>query len=308
MIRGEGVTVTLGGQTVLDDVSFDVEEGTFVAVCGPNGAGKTTLLRTVNGVLPPDSGRVLVDGEEVAAQSPKRLARRVATVPQDTSLAFEFPVREVVAMGRTAHRGRFERTTAEDRDAVDRALERAQVATLADRSVGAVSGGERQRVLLARALAQETPVLVLDEPTASLDINHQVRTLSLVRSLVDEGKTALAAIHDLDLAARFCDELLLVADGRVLASGPPAEVLTESVVERAFGAHAAVRTNPVTGTPAVTALDDVEERPSGPHPSGRPAEERSDELPVEEPSHDSSDDEERRREALTPDRRPDDDD
>ena len=258
MIRGEGVTVSLGGQTVLDDVSFDVEEGTFVAVCGPNGAGKTTLLRTVNGVLAPDSGRVVVVGEDVAAQSPKRLARRVATVPQDTSIAFEFPVRDVVAMGRTAHRGRFERATSEDRDAVDRALDRAQVEAFADRSVGAVSGGERQRVLLARALAQETPVLVLDEPTASLDINHQVRTLSLVRSLVDEGKTALAAIHDLDLAARFCDELLLVADGRVLASGPPDEVLTEDAVERAFGAHAAVRTNPVTGTPAVTALDDID--------------------------------------------------
>ena len=260
MITGEDVTVSLGGKRVLAEASFDVAEGTFVAVCGPNGAGKTTLLRTVNGVLAPDSGRVVVDGEDVTAQSTKRLARRVATVPQDTSLAFEFPVREVVAMGRTAHRGRFERSTPADREAVDRALERAQVAEFADRSVGAVSGGERQRVLLARALAQETPVLLLDEPTASLDINHQIRTLSLVRSLVDEGKTALAAIHDLDLAARFCDALVVVADGRVLASGPPDEVLTEAVVERAFSSAVTVRTNPVTGTPTVTALENADER------------------------------------------------
>nr|WP_158203357.1 ATP-binding cassette domain-containing protein [Halomarina oriensis] len=248
----------MGGERVLDDVSFDVAAGTLVGVCGPNGAGKTTLLRTVNGILTPDSGSVTVDGEDVASLSARALARRVATVPQDTSFAFDFPVREVVAMGRTAHRGRFERATTADRDAVDAALERAQVDTLADRSVGAVSGGERQRVLLARALAQQTPVLLLDEPTASLDINHQVRTLSLVRSLVDEGKTALAAIHDLDLAARFCDALLVVAGGRVLAAGPPEEVLDEPVLERAFGTRTAVRSNPVTGTPTVTALADHE--------------------------------------------------
>nr|WP_254537949.1 ATP-binding cassette domain-containing protein [Halomarina sp. BCD28] len=256
MIRVEDVSLSLGGTRILRDVSFDAERGTFVALVGPNGAGKTSLLRTVNGVLTPDDGRVLVDGEAVEGLSARAVARRVATVPQDTSLAFDFPVREVVAMGRSAHRGRFERTTEEDRAAVDRALDRAEVADLADRSVGTVSGGERQRVLLARALAQETPALLLDEPTASLDINHQVRTLSLVRSLVGEGRTALAAIHDLDLAARFCDALVVVADGRVLAAGPPGTVLTEGVVERAFGARAAIGENPATGTPTVTALED----------------------------------------------------
>ncbi len=255
MIRAEGVSLSLGGTRILEDVSFEVGAGEFVALVGPNGAGKTSALRTVNGVLTPDSGRVVVDGESVANLSARETARRVATVPQDTSLAFDFPVREVVAMGRSAHRGRFERTTDEDRAAVERALERAEVADLADRSVGTVSGGERQRVLLARALAQETPVLLLDEPTASLDINHQVRTLSLVRSLAGEGRTALAAIHDLDLAARFCDALVVLAGGRVLAAGPPGEVLTEEIVERAFGARAAIRDNPVTGTPAVTALE-----------------------------------------------------
>ena len=263
MIRVEDVSLSLGGAQILEEVSFDASEGAFVALVGPNGAGKTSLLRTVNGVLTPDSGRVLVGGEVVADLSARETARLVATVPQDTSLAFDFPVRDAVAMGRSAHRGRFERTTDADRAAVERALERAQVSDLAERSVGTVSGGERQRVLLARALAQETPVLLLDEPTASLDINHQVRTLSLVRSLVADGRTALAAVHDLDLAARFCDALVVLAEGRVLAAGPPREVLTEATVERAFGARVAVRTNPVTGTPTVTALEASSREPRG---------------------------------------------
>jgi len=156
-------------------------------------------------------------------------------------------------MGRTPHQPRFG-ADPDGRAAVDRALERTDTDALADRPIGAVSGGERQRVLLARALAQETPALLLDEPTASLDINHQVRTLELVRGLVDEGRTALAAIHDLDLAARFCDAIAVLADGRVLASGRPGDVLTESVVEAAFGVRAHVDENPATGTPRVTAL------------------------------------------------------
>jgi len=260
VIDVDGVGVSLGGARILRDVSFEVSAGSFAAVVGPNGAGKTTLLRTINGVLVPDEGRVLVDGRDVAGLSARETARLVATVPQETDLSFEFPVQDVVEMGRTAHQGRFERTSDDDRAAVEGAMERARVGELADRSVGSISGGERQRVLLARALAQATPVLVLDEPTASLDIHHQVRTLGLVADLVEEGRAAVAAIHDLDLAARFCDALIVVADGRVLASGPPGEVLTEPVVERAFGGRAAIHDHPATGTPSVTALDADERR------------------------------------------------
>jgi iron complex transport system ATP-binding protein len=260
VIRVEDVSLSLGDTRILESIAFEAGTGRFVGVVGPNGAGKTTLLRTINGVLDPDEGRVLVDGSVVASLSAEAVARRVATVPQDTSLAFDFPVRDVVAMGRSAHRGRFERATDADREAVERALDRAQVRTLADRSVGTVSGGERQRVLLARALAQETPALLLDEPTASLDVNHQVRTLSLVRSLVEEGRTAVAAIHDLDLAARFCDALVVLAEGRVLAVGSPAEVLTPSVVESAFDTPVAIHENPATGTPTVTAVSAPDRR------------------------------------------------
>jgi iron complex transport system ATP-binding protein len=254
VIRIEDVAVELGGREVLRDVSLSVPAGEFLGLVGPNGAGKTTLLRTVNGLVEPTRGGVEVAGEPVAGRSARDLARRVATVPQETTLGFDFSAHDVVAMGRTPHRSRFDGADAEDRSAVERALARTETADLADRRVGELSGGERQRVLLARALAQETPVLLLDEPTASLDINHQVATLSLVRELAAEGRTAVAAIHDLDLAARFCDRLALVADGSLVALGSPEEVLTAERLERTYGVRTVVSEHPVTGTPTVTAL------------------------------------------------------
>ncbi|AXG06822.1 ATP-binding cassette domain-containing protein [Haloplanus rubicundus] len=252
----DGVSVSLGGVTVLDAVSTSVDEGQFVGLVGPNGTGKTTLLRTINGALAPDRGAVHVAGEDVAALGSRATSQLVATVPQSTAIAFEFPVRHVVAMGRTPHIGRFGTRTTADREAVDAAMERAAIANLADRPVTEVSGGERQRVFLARALAQDTPVLLLDEPTSDLDVNHQVRTLDIVSELVAEGRTVVAAIHDLDLAARYCDELRLLYDGRVQAAGPPASVLTGATVEAAFGARATVTDHPVTGSVSVTAFVD----------------------------------------------------
>ena len=250
----DGVDVAYGETTVLSGVSLRVDSGSFVGLVGANGAGKTTLLRCLNGALTPDAGTVSVGGDDVSTLSSREASRRVATVPQRTEVGFDFPVRDVVAMGRTPHISRFGTADGDDRDAVDSAMARTEVDDLAERSVSAVSGGERQRVLLARALAQDAPVLVLDEPTASLDINHQVRTLELVSELTGEGRTAIAAIHDLNLAARFCDELVVLADGDVLASGPPESVLTETTVSAAFDTPAAVTRHPVTGATTVTAL------------------------------------------------------
>ncbi|UPM43373.1 heme ABC transporter ATP-binding protein [Halocatena salina] len=253
LIDVDSVSVALGETRILRDVSLSVPSGSFVALVGPNGAGKTTLLRTINGVLTPDRGSVSIDGRDIQSLSSRAIARSVATVAQDTTVSFSFSVRDVVAMGRTPHRSRFRRM---EREPIERALERTRTAELADRSIETVSGGERQRVLLARALAQETPALVLDEPTASLDVTHQVRTLGLVRTLVDEGKTALAAIHDLDLAARFCDAIVVLADGQVLARGSPETVFTESVIEQAFGGETRVHIheNPATDSPSITML------------------------------------------------------
>jgi iron complex transport system ATP-binding protein len=252
----ENLSIALGGVTVLDSVSTSVDEGQFVGLVGPNGAGKTTLLRAINGALSPDEGTVHVAGRAVADIDSRATSRLVATVPQSTAVSFDFSVRHVVAMGRTPHVGRFGTRTEADREAVEAAMDRTAVAELADRPVTDVSGGERQRVFLARALAQDTPVLLLDEPTSDLDVNHQVRTLNLVADLVAEGRTAVAAIHDLDLAARFCDELRLLYDGQVQAAGPPDSVLTDATVEAAFGARATVTAHPVTGSMSVTAFGD----------------------------------------------------
>ncbi|GAB6878490.1 heme ABC transporter ATP-binding protein [Halorubrum gandharaense] len=268
MIAVRNLAVSFGDLDVLADVDVTVDRGTFVGLVGPNGAGKTTLLRTVKGTLEPDSGEVRLAGDAVADLTARERGRRVASVPQDTSLSFDFPVRTVVEMGRTPHLSRFGGHDADDAEAVRRAMERADVAKFADRSIRTVSGGERQRVLLARALAQETPALLLDEPTASLDVNHAVRTLELVRRLVDDGKTAVAAIHDLDMAARYCDKLVLVADGAVQAAGPPRNVLTAGALRNAFDAETFVGDDPVTGAPSVTTLPTTDYDPHRVHVVG----------------------------------------
>ena len=258
-ITAEEVSLSFGDLSVLEDVSLTIEPGEFVGFVGPNGAGKTTLLRAISGVLEPDSGTVTIDGTDVHDLSSRASSRLVSVVPQDTSLSFSFPVRDVVEMGRHPHRSRFSSATPEDRAAVERALERTRTAELADRPIDEVSGGQRQRVVLARAIAQATPVMLLDEPTASLDVNHQVETLELVRELVDEGRTVIAAIHDLDLAARYCDRLVLLADGAVARDGPPSTVLTGEALADSFDANAVVTPNPVTGTETVTTLADARE-------------------------------------------------
>ncbi len=252
----DGVRVSYDERTVLENVSLTVNAGSFVGLVGPNGAGKTTLLQTINGVTTPDAGTVTVQGTSVQSASARDIAQRVGTVPQDGPRGFSFPVRDIVAMGRHPHRSRFDRS--EPQAAITRAMERTETIALADRTIDTLSGGERQRVRIARAVAQETPALVLDEPTASLDITHQVRTLELVRSLVNEGKAAVAAIHDLDLAARYCDVVAVLSGGSILDSGPPEAVMTPSTIETAYGESVDVHVhqNPVTKTPSVTTIDE----------------------------------------------------
>jgi iron complex transport system ATP-binding protein len=252
VIAVEDITVERGGVHVLSGVSLTVEAGEFLALVGPNGAGKSTLLNTVGGILSPAAGRVVAAGREIEALSARETAQLVASVPQETSFGFDFTVREVVEMGRAPYRARLRRRPdPEGRDQIDRALARTETDELADRSVTTLSGGEKQRVLLARALAQDAPCLLLDEPTASLDINHQVRTLGLVADL---DETVVAAIHNLNLAARFCDRIALLADGKLRAVGPPEDVLTAERLEQAFGTPVTVGEHPVTGTPVVTAF------------------------------------------------------
>lgn len=245
----EGVSVDAGAVRLVEDITMRVDSGAFVGLVGPNGSGKSTLLRCVYRALRPAGGAVLLDGVEAHGMEPRAAARVLAALPQESSAEFDFTVAEVVAMGRLPHAGR---TAAGDRDICAAAMARTGVAHLAGRGFLALSGGEKQRVLIARALAQQPRVLVLDEPTNHLDIAHQLDVLSLVRS---SGLTALAALHDLNLAAAHCDLLYVIAGGRVVASGPPHEVLRPALLAEVFGVRAHPVRHPETG--AVQLLFDL---------------------------------------------------
>ena len=237
-----GVTVELGGRAVVDRVSASVERGEWVALIGPNGAGKTTLLRAIAGLLRHD-GRVSLLGRDAATLDRRERARLLAVVPQTPETPPWLTVAEYVLMGRTPHLGPLARESAADRDAAWHALERLQLEELAERPLGTLSGGERQRAVVARALAQEASIVLLDEPTAALDIGHQQQALELLDDLRGpDGLTLVAAMHDLTLAAQYADRVLMLSDGGIVADGPPVEVLTEAMLAEHFGAAVRVVT------------------------------------------------------------------
>ncbi|MET9296480.1 ABC transporter ATP-binding protein [Streptomyces sp. NPDC003077] len=250
-LAAEDVSVVVDGRALVDQVTLRVAPGEVVGLAGPNGAGKSTLLRTVYRALRPTSGRVLLDGQDVRRLPGKTLARRLAAVLQEAPGDFELTVHDVVAMGRTPHKRAFEGDGAADRVIIMEALERLDVAGLAHAPFPRLSGGEKQRVLIARALAQRAGTMVLDEPTNHLDLRHQLDVLRLVRGL---GVTAVIALHDLNLAAAFCDRICVMAEGRVVALGTPREVLTPALLAEVYRVDAEVTEHPVTGVPHVTLL------------------------------------------------------
>jgi iron complex transport system ATP-binding protein len=215
-------------------ISIALQPGRFTVLIGPNGSGKSTVLRLLAGLWTPTEGRAEVDGRPLATLPRRELARRVAVVPQDTHLAFAFTVREAVAMGRHAHVGRFARETARDREAVQQAMQRADVAQLADRFVTELSGGERQRVLIARSLATEAETILLDEPLANLDIAHALDVLLLCRALADEGSTVVCALHDLNAATLYATDAVLLKSGTLAGAGAARELLTPDAIRQVF--------------------------------------------------------------------------
>jgi len=220
---------------VLHPTSFAVRAGRVMGIVGPNGAGKSTLLRIIYRFNMPLTGRVLVGGEDLWATSPRAAARKVAAVLQEQPTDFALTVAEIVALGRVPHRQGLHTGGAHEREIIDAAMMRLDVERLARRPFGTLSGGERQRVMVARALAQEPQVLILDEPTNHLDIRHQLEVLDLIRHL---GLTVVTSLHDLNLAADMCDDILVLEQGRPQAFGPPAQILDEDLVARAFGVEA----------------------------------------------------------------------
>lgn len=235
-IAARGIRAGYDAGEVLRDVDVEVRGGEVVALVGPNGAGKSTLLRILAGLLPPSAGRVQVDDHDLASLDRRAIARRIAVVPQVFETLFPFTVREIVALGRTARLGALARLGPGDARAVDHALRELDLLALADRRIDRISGGERQRAVLAMALAQETGVLLLDEPTAHLDPAHQRGTLAHVARIArDRGLAVIAVLHDLNLAAALADRILVLDRGSVIRDGAPLEVITGRLVRDVFG-------------------------------------------------------------------------
>lgn len=249
MIQLDDVSVRRGSRQVVSGVSFTAAAGRVTAVVGPNGSGKSTLVAAVAGDLPLTGGSITLQGTEVAGVDPKTAARRRSVMTQAGTVALGFRVHEVVGMGRAPWQGTPEATA--DDAVVRDALHAADVAHLADRPVQALSGGEQARVTLARVLAQATPVILLDEPTAALDLRHQVDTLALLRDRARDGATVLVVLHDLTLAAAAADHVVVLRDGRVASAGPPAQALSADTVAEVYGVPVTVLTDPATGLPIV---------------------------------------------------------
>jgi ABC-type cobalamin/Fe3+-siderophores transport system ATPase subunit len=246
------LTLSHGGEPVARDISVELAPGEVTSLVGPNGSGKSTLLRALARLHAPDSGQVVLDGRELGSYRPRELARRLSFLTQSPLIPTGVTVEELITYGRHPHQGLLARSTGgDDREAVDWALEATNLRAFADRPLERLSGGERQRAWIAMALAQRTGLLLLDEPTTFLDIRYQIEVLRLVRRLADEhGITVAVVLHDLNQAAAFADAMVVLADSRIVASGTPAEVMTEDTIRNAFGIETTVTTDPHTGVPA----------------------------------------------------------
>jgi len=251
-LTAEGLGIAYGDRVILEGLDIAFAPGRITAIVGPNGCGKSTLLRACARLLKPKSGSVLLDGRAIDSRPTKELARILGLLPQNPIAPEGITVADLVGRGRHPHQSALARWSAADTAAVGAALEATGVADLADRPVDELSGGQRQRVWIAMALAQETEVLLLDEPTTYLDVTHQLEVLDLVRDLNrSRGTTVVMVLHDLNLAARYADELVAMRDGRVRSVGAPSSVLDAVLVQQVFGLESQIITDPVSGTPLV---------------------------------------------------------
>ena len=248
VLDAQDVSVRLGKSPVLNDVTLSILRGSVTAVIGPNGSGKSTLLRTLARLLRPETGSVLLDGAAIARMSPGQVARQIATLPQSPGAVPGMTVQELVEQGRYPHTGPLRMLTDRDRAAVERALELTSSVRFRHRLLESLSGGERQRVWIALALAQEPRILLLDEPTTFLDVNHQIQALNLIRTLNREhGLTVVMALHDLNQASRYAERLVVLHEGRIVEEGPPTAVIREDVLASVFNVRAHIGVSPIDG-------------------------------------------------------------
>jgi len=248
----QGITLAYGDKKVVEDVTFQVMPGEMVGLVGPNGSGKSTIIKALSRVITPHSGRVLINGRDISQIPRRELSLLISVVPQIPLLPSPFTAFEIVLMGRNPHLGLFQYEGPKDMDIVWQAMGQTSTQCLAERRISELSGGEIQCVVIARALAQETQAILLDEPTANLDIGRQIEILDLVKSLCRENKlTVVAALHDLNLASHYCDRLFLINKGRIHAEGTPTEVINTRNIEQVYGCGSYVHTHPLSGLPAV---------------------------------------------------------
>lgn len=247
-ISAENISVSYGDHQIIEKLSLEISQGGFIGILGPNGCGKTTFLRTLSRILTPKEGAVYIEGTDVNEFDSKALARTIGCVSQETNIAFNFTVKDVVMMGRHPHIGRLTPLSEADLKIVDDAMKTTNVSHLADRFVTEISGGERQRVLIARSIAQQPKILLLDEPTSHLDISHQIEILSMIQALTPKI-TVVGVFHDLNLASHFCDRIVLMETGKIIKVGTPAEVLTTELIKKSFSTRMMVTTHPISGKP-----------------------------------------------------------
>jgi ABC-type cobalamin/Fe3+-siderophores transport system ATPase subunit len=259
-LHADALTVAYGDREVLHRVDLIPPPGKVTAIVGPNGCGKSTLLKAIARVLSPADGAVWLDGQSIHRVPTRQVARQIGLLPQSTVAPEQLTVADLVARGRYPHRGPFGRWTDADRTAVEDALAATGTGELRDRPVDELSGGQRQRAWIAMVLAQQTPLLLLDEPTTYLDLAHRLEVLRLLRRLnARRGVTVVMVLHDLHEAARYADHLVAMSDGRILAEGRPADIVTPALVHRVFGVACTTIPDPVTGSPLIVPLDDHED-------------------------------------------------
>ncbi|MCG7506104.1 ABC transporter ATP-binding protein [Mesorhizobium retamae] len=250
-LHADGVTLRYDRRTISTGLSLSIPDGSFTVIIGPNACGKSTLLRALSRLLPPSSGRVVLDGKSIDELPAKEVARRLGLLPQSSIAPDAITVADLVARGRYPHQSFLRQWSKADEKAVAAALEVTHMADLSDRLMDELSGGQRQRVWIAMVLAQETPILLLDEPTTFLDIAHQIELLDLLADLNCRGRTVVAVLHDLNHACRYASHLVAMKDGAVVAEGKAAEVVTEQLVEAVFGLPSIIIADPVSATPLV---------------------------------------------------------